>query len=370
MNPLFWKDRNVLITGHTGFKGSWLSLWLQRLGARVTGYSLPPPSHPSLYEVARVQESMRSVKGDVRDLGHLLSIVSDHRPEIIIHMAAQALVRRSYQDPVGTYATNIMGTVNILEAARRVGSARVMIIVTSDKCYENREWLWGYRENDPMGGNDPYSSSKGCAELVTAAYRRSFFHRDGQLPGGMAVATARAGNVIGGGDWAEDRIVPDVMNALLEGRPAVVRRPDAVRPWQYVLEPLHGYLRLAEYLWEHGPECDSGWNFGPHDGEALQVRRLVGKLTELWGDGAGWTTDGPAGPPESHYLRLDCSKARNLLNWSMTTDLPAALGRIVSWYRAYQRGEEMRRVTEEEIASFEEALREEDAPAAPCLRFS
>ena len=367
--PLFWKNRKVLITGHTGFKGSWLSLWLQRMGAHVTGYALPSPSDPSLFELAQVSGRMESIVGDVRDLEHLTAVISKQRPEIIVHMAAQALVRHSYSSPVETYATNVMGTVNILEANRRTKCAKVMIIVTSDKCYENREWLWGYRENDPMGGNDPYSNSKGCAELVTSAYRNSFFPDIDYSRHGVAIASARAGNVIGGGDWARDRIIPDIMRAFIEKRPVIIRSPNAVRPWQHVLDPLHGYLCLSERLWERGPEFGGGWNFGPDDGDTRPVSWLVETLIDLWGEGAGWEMDKDINPQEAHCLKLDCSKAKSLLAWSTRLDLDTALRWTVDWYRAYQQKEDMRGVTEAEIARFEEILTEGEhaSPAVQIL---
>ena len=246
INKAFWANKRVMITGHTGFKGSWLSLWLQTMGAYVTGYSLSPPTRPSLFEAARVAEGMKSVTGDVRDFDHVTAVISEHKPEIIIHMAAQSLVRYSYKNPLETYTTNVIGTVNVLEAVRVTPGVKVVIIVTSDKCYENKEWLWGYRENDRIGGYDPYSSSKGCAELVTAAYRNSYFSEKQYEVHGVAVASVRAGNVIGGGDWSDDRLVPDIVRAFKENRPVIIRNPQSIRPWQYVLEPLHGYLCLSE----------------------------------------------------------------------------------------------------------------------------
>lgn len=307
MNPAFWPGRRVLVTGHTGFKGGWLSLWLQQLGAAVTGYALAPPSRPSLFETARVGESMDSTVGDVRDFDTLQATVAKYRPEIVFHLAAQPLVVPSYQQPVETYATNIMGTVHLLEAVRQVGGVRVVVNVTSDKCYANREWLWGYRENEPMGGEDPYSSSKGCAELVTAAYRASFFPPADYARHGLALASARAGNVIGGGDWAAHRLIPDMIRAFQASRPTSIRCPEAVRPWQHVLEPLSGYLTLAEHLWIEGPALAEGWNFGPREHDARPVRWLVDRLAELWSDDASWEPDGEPHPHEAHYLKLDCA---------------------------------------------------------------
>ena len=353
MNSSFWAERKVLITGHTGFKGSWLSLWLQRLGADVVGYSLPPPTLPNLHDVARVSEGMASVLGDVRDLQHLQATLDDHCPEIVFHMAAQPLVRRSYQDPVDTYATNVMGTVNVLEAARRSRGVRVVICITSDKCYENREWLWGYRENDPMGGRDPYSSSKGCAELVISAYRHSFFRAEEYQHHQVAVASARAGNMIGGGDWAKDRLIPDAVAALMEHRPVSIRFPNAIRPWQHVLDPLHGYLILTEQLWAHGSEYAQAWNFGPRSEDARTVAWVVERLNDLWGEGAGYEIDPGQHPYESHYLKLDCSKAESLLPWSPKLRLSTALEWVVEWYQSYQRQEDVRRLTEAQIARYE-----------------
>ena len=272
VNSAFWKDKRVLLTGHTGFKGSWLSLWLQSMGAQVTGYALAPPSNPSLFDVAEVGKGMTSIIGDIGDLERLRAVFAEHKPEIVIHMAAQALVRYSYVEPVETYSTNVMGTVNLLEAVRGTDSVRAVVNVTSDKCYENREWVWGYRENEAMGGFDPYSNSKGCAELVTAAYRNSYFHPGQYKEHGVAIASGRAGNVIGGGDWADDRLIPDIMRAITQGKPVNIRNPHAIRPWQHVLEPLSGYLLLAQKLFEDGPAYAEGWNFGPNDEDAKPVQ--------------------------------------------------------------------------------------------------
>lgn len=354
MDRAFWSGKRVLITGHTGFKGSWLSLWLQRMGAQVIGYALAPPTEPSLFEIAGVADGMTHILGDVRDLERLQAVLAEHRPEVVIHMAAQPLVRYSYQHPVETYATNVMGTVHLLEAVRHTEGVRVVVCVTSDKCYENREWVWGYRENEPMGGHDPYSSSKGCAELVISAYRRSFFPPEEYARHGVAVASVRAGNVIGGGDWAQDRLIPDIMRAFLEGRPVVIRSPGAIRPWQHVLEPLGGYLLLAERLWERGPEFAEAWNFGPNDDDARPVAWIVEYLATRWGEGARWELDSGRHPHEAHYLKLDCSKAKNLLGWFPRLNLATALDWVVEWYRGHQRGEDMRRLTESQIARYEE----------------
>jgi len=353
MNKAFWRDKKVLVTGHTGFKGSWLSLWLQKLGADVIGYALSPPTEPSLFEVAHVANGMTSVIGDVRDLEHLQRIMTEHRPEIVIHMAAQPLVRYSYKYPVETYSTNVMGTVNMLEAVRQSESVRVVVCITSDKCYENKEWLWGYRENEPLGGRDPYSSSKGCAELVIAAYRHSYFPPEAYQHHGVALASARAGNVIGGGDWAKDRLIPDIMDAIMDNRPVIIRSPNAIRPWQHVLEPLNGYLCLVEQLWMHGPKFAQAWNFGPNGENAKTVSWIVEYLTNLWGGGARWELDSAQHPHEATYLKLDCSKAKSLLGWSPRLCLPTTLEWTVKWYQGYQRNQDMRHLTETQIARYE-----------------
>lgn len=351
MNPdkEFWAGKRVLVTGHTGFKGSWLSIWLQRMGADVTGYSLSPPTSPNMFEDARVAQGMHSCTGDIRDLDTLQGVVSGRQPEIILHLAAQPLVRYSYTNPVETYATNVMGTVNLLEAARHAGSVRVILCITSDKCYENREWLWGYRENEPMGGHDPYSSSKGCSELVIAAYRHSYF--SGQQS--VAVASARAGNVIGGGDWAEDRLIPDIVRAMMSACKVIIRNPEAIRPWQHVLEPLSGYLLLAEGLWRDPERYAGGCNFGPHDSDARPVSWIADRLTCIWGGDAGWSLDGREHPYEARYLKLDISKARMLLKYEPRLDLGLALEWVAQWYLAYQRGDNVRLLTEQQIKAFE-----------------
>jgi len=354
MKPWFWRDKKVLITGHTGFKGSWLSLWLQQLGADVVGFALAPPTSPSLFDVARVADGMTSLEGDVRDLGQLDAAIRKHRPEIVIHMAAQSLVRHSYDHPVETFATNVMGTVNLLDAARRSDSVRVILNITSDKCYENKEWLWSYRENEPMGGHDPYSSSKGCAELVTSAYRESYFSGERS---GVVVASARAGNVIGGGDWAKDRLVPDIVAAFMENRPVVIRYPAAIRPWQHVLEPLSGYLLLIEHLWEQGETFAGGWNYGPREEDARPVMWIVERLVELWGEGASFELDDKQQHPhEANYLKLDSSKARQLLKWKPQLNLPVALEWVVNWYRAYHGGDDLRDMTEAQIRDYQKGL--------------
>ncbi|NOT14840.1 MAG: CDP-glucose 4,6-dehydratase [Methylotenera sp.] len=349
MNPAFWQGKRVLLTGHTGFKGSWLSLWLQSMGANMIGYALAPPTTPSLFDVAKVEQGMTSIIGDIRDLAHLRTVFAEYKPEIVIHMAAQALVRYSYVEPVETYSTNVMGTVNILEAVRGTSSVKAVVNVTSDKCYENREWAWGYRENEALGGFDPYSSSKGCAELVTAAYRNSYFHPEKYQAHGVAIASGRAGNVIGGGDWAEDRLIPDMMRAITQGQPVSIRNPDSIRPWQHVLEPLSGYLLLAQKLYEEGAGFAEGWNFGPNDDDTKPVQWIVERLTKDWGDGAKWELDGSEHPHEAHYLKLDCSKAKARLNWAPKWSLEEALSKITDWQKKYQSGKNMKEVTLQQI---------------------
>jgi CDP-glucose 4,6-dehydratase len=348
MNPSFWSDKKVFLTGHTGFKGSWLSLWLQQLGAEVTGYALPPPTDPSLFDVARVAQGMKSVIGDIRDGVMLNNAMREAAPDIVIHMAAQPLVRRSYVDPVETYSTNVMGTVHLLEAVRQTPSVRAVVNVTTDKCYENKEWVWGYRESEPMGGFDPYSSSKGCAELVTSAYRRSFFQEKE-----IALASARAGNVIGGGDWAADRLIPDILRAFEKNQPVIIRNPYATRPWQHVLEPLSGYLTLAERLCTDGQTCAEGWNFGPHDDDARPVRWIVEHLASSWGNGATWQLDGGEHPHEANYLKLDISKAKARLGWQPHWALQAALQASVHWHQQWLAGANMQAVTLGQINQYQ-----------------
>jgi CDP-glucose 4,6-dehydratase len=339
MNSAFWQKKRVLVTGHTGFKGSWLSLWLQMMGAQVIGYSLSPPTSPSLFQVARVADDMHSIIGDIRDLNRLQSVISEHRPEIVFHLAAQAIVRDSYKDPLDTFDTNIMGTAKVLEAIRRAEGIRAAVMITSDKCYENREWHWGYREIDPLGGFDPYSSSKGCAELVTSAYRRSFFDDcDDNQTGTTAISSARAGNVIGGGDWGTDRLVPDILKSFMAKETVIIRNPTAIRPWQFVLEPLRGYLMLAEGLCSDRRRFSSAWNFGPDDQSAKPVQWIVSRLARMWGEGAAWRHEQAVHPHEAHYLKLDCSKANAQLSWQPLIDLHHTLELIVQWYRLYHDG--------------------------------
>lgn len=356
MSQNFWAGKKVLITGHTGFKGSWLALWLQSMGAKVCGFALSPPSSPSLFDVARIGEGISSHIGDIRDFEHLKSILIKEKPEVIFHLAAQSLVRRSYSNPIETYSANVMGTVHLLEAIRQVEGVRVVVNITSDKCYENREWIWGYRENDAMGGYDPYSSSKGCAELVASAYRNSFFNAADYAEHGVALSSVRAGNVIGGGDWAEDRLIPDMLRAIESGQPVMIRNPNAVRPWQHVLEPLAGYLLLAEKMWESGPEFSEGWNFGPNDDDAKPVEWIVNEMTGQWQEGASWKIDGRDHPHEAHYLKLDCSKAKNRIGWHPRWGIEQALRQIIVWHRAYLAGDDMRKITLKQISDYHEPL--------------
>ena len=353
MNPSFWRGKRVFLTGHTGFKGGWLSLWLQQLGADLTGYALHPPTQPNLFEKARVGEGMTSVIGDIRDGAKLMAVMRDSAPDIVIHMAAQPLVRHSYIDPVETYSTNVMGTVHFLEAVRQCANARAVVNVTTDKCYENREWLWPYRENDAMGGYDPYSSSKGCAELVTAAYRNSYFNAKSQAQNQLALASARAGNVIGGGDWTEDRLVPDILRAFSRGEPVMIRNPHAVRPWQHVLEPLRGYLMLAERLFSEGATFADAFNFGPCEDDARAVEWVVRQLATKWGGPAVWRLDGANHPHEASLLRLDISKAAFQLAWRPVLNLDEGLQLTLDWARANLEGQDMHAYTNVQINDYQ-----------------
>ncbi len=339
--PDFWRGKRVFLTGHTGFKGSWLSLWLQQMGATVTGYALAPNTTPAMFAVAQVGNGMTSIIGDVRDFAMLDATIKAAQPEIVLHLAAQPLVRLSYAEPRETYATNVMGTVNLLDAVRTTPSVRAVVVVTSDKCYENRELgsaHGGYVETDAMGGYDPYSSSKGAAELVTAAYRQSYFHPDRYAEHGVAVASARAGNVIGGGDWCEDRLIPDFIRAMTACDVLKIRNPHATRPWQHVLEPLAGYLQLAEHLVIDGAKFASAWNFGPADNDAHPVDWIAERLVGLWKNGAAWQLDGGNHPHEAKYLKLDSTKARTQLGWAPKLRLEDALGWWVAWYQAHGTG--------------------------------
>jgi CDP-glucose 4,6-dehydratase len=345
MTPEFWSGKSVLLTGHTGFKGSWLALWLQRLGARVHGYSRRPTTEPSLFEVARVGEGVAGVEGDIRDLAQLKAAMAASRPELVFHLAAQALVRQGYLDPVETITSNVVGTMNVLEAVRDTPSVKAVVVVTSDKCYDNREWLWPYREYEALGGRDPYSASKACAEIVTAAWRASFLAERG-----VSVATARAGNVVGGGDWAPDRLVPDALRAWQKGEPLEVRYPNAVRPWQHVLDPLAGYLQLAERLYEG--QAAEAWNFGLPDTDMRSVGELLDRLAGLWGEAARWVADPREHPHEAGLLRLDSSRARTMLGWRPKYPIDQALERVVEWHRGWLAGEDMRAFTLDQIDQY------------------
>ena len=344
----FWNGKKVFITGHTGFKGSWLSLWLQSMGALVKGYALEPPTSPSLFVEAKVANNMESEIGDIRNLDTLKASMTAFNPDVLIHMAAQPLVRLSYLEPVETYAINVMGTVNVLESARSCSNLKAIVSVTTDKCYENKEWEWGYRENEPMGGHDPYSNSKGCAELVTSAYRKSFFNS----PGTPSLASARAGNVIGGGDWAEDRLIPDILKSFESNKPVIIRNPLSTRPWQHVLEPLSGYLVLAQQLFSKGDEFAEGWNFGPKEEDSKPISWILDKMLTDWGNGAGWELDTNNNPHEAKFLKLDCSKAAYKLHWQPRWDLEYTLRTIVSWHQKWSEGKNMNEICLQEIARY------------------
>jgi CDP-glucose 4,6-dehydratase len=347
VNAGFWRGRRVLVTGHTGFKGSWLSLWLTAMGAEVTGLAHGVPTQPSLFELTRCEEHVRTVRADVRDAEAVRSALAQARPEVVLHLAAQPLVRLSFREPRETFEINVMGTVNVLEAVRLVPGVRAVVNVTSDKCYENREWEWPYREDESMGGHDPYSSSKGASELVTTAYRRSFFSE----PDGPRLASARAGNVIGGGDWGADRLIPDLMRAALAGERVEIRNPAATRPWQHVLNPLSGYLALAERIWDDAAAA-TAWNFGPAEAEARPVGWIVNRLADLWPGELRWEHDVAAHPHEAHHLKVDSSRARSRLGWSPRWGLERALESIVEWYAALRSGEEMRAVSLAQLDAF------------------
>ncbi len=348
----FWQDKKVLVTGHTGFKGSWLCLWLQAWGAKVTGFALSPPTQPSLFEQARVAENMDSVIGDIRDAAAIQALLKKVQPEIVFHLAAQPLVRYSYQQPLETYATNVMGTLHLLEAIRQVDCVRAVVMITSDKCYENKEWDWGYRENDPLGGHDPYSSSKACAEILIASYRNSYFHPALFGMHRTAIASARAGNVIGGGDWAQDRLIPDIIRALSAQQIIKVRYPHAIRPWQHVLEPLAGYLQLAEKLYLEGSPYAQAWNFASPAEDAKTVRWIAEKMCVLWGGVTGWQPEAGEHPHEARYLQLDCAKAHAKLSWFPRWQLSTTLEKIVQWHQAEQQGMDMQLVCLAQIQKY------------------
>lgn len=353
INRSFWKDRKVFVTGHTGFKGTWISLWLHSMGAEVTGYALNPPTEPSIFELCNINDLIKSIIADVRDRETLSRAMTDADPEIVIHMAAQPLVRESYRYPVETYETNVMGTVNLLEAVKDCNSVKAVVNVTTDKCYENKEWVWGYREDEPMGGYDPYSNSKACSELVTSSYRSSFFNAKDYHVHGVALASARAGNVIGGGDWAADRLIPDCIRSLIKGEEIIIRSPNAIRPWQHVLEPLSGYLALAEKLVKYGSKYAEGWNFGPDDNDAKTVEWIVDKMCEKWGQESSFRIDNAGHPHEANFLKLDCSKAKFQLGWYPKWSLETALDKVIEWTLAYKEGKNLREISLNQIKEYE-----------------
>lgn len=352
MNTSFWKNKKVLITGHTGFKGSWLCLLLHKLDADISGFALEAPTNPSLFSICNINTFVDSTIADIRDYNAIYKTIERVKPEIIIHMAAQPLVRESYKNPVETYQTNVMGTVNLLDSIRLIGGVRAVVNVTTDKCYENKEWAWGYRENEPMGGYDPYSNSKGCSELVTSSFRNSFFNTATYSQHGVALASGRAGNVIGGGDWATDRLIPDIIKAIAQGEKVKIRSPFAIRPWQHVLEPLSGYLTLAEKLYTHGTQYAEGWNFGPVDDDAKTVEWIVQKLCAKWGNKASYEIDKNPQPHEATYLKLDCSKARQILQWNPRWRLEKTLDTIVEFTKAYQNNENITDVCDKQITDY------------------
>ncbi len=347
VSDAFWSGRRVFLTGHTGFKGSWLAIWLARMGAHVTGFALPA-EEPSLFRMAGVAELITHVEGDIRDMAAVERVMVDCDPEVVFHLAAQPLVRESYATPVETFATNVQGTVHVLDACRRAPSLKAVVCVTSDKCYENNEWVWPYRENDPMGGHDPYSASKGAAELVISAYRRSFFGPSSQ---GARIASVRAGNVIGGGDWAKDRLIPDIVRALAAGQPPLIRSPGAIRPWQHVLEALGGYLLIAGRLLQGHDWAATAWNFGPADSDVQRVDWIADRLTAQWGV-AGWQRGTESGPHEANILKLDCAKARSVLGWKPTLTLGDALAMIVDWHRPVADGADPRKITYSQLDEY------------------
>lgn len=353
VDPFFWRGKKVFLTGHTGFKGSWLSLWLTSMGAKVTGYALAPNTTPNLFSILGIEALIeRSHIADICDLEKLQNAMIEIRPDVVIHMAAQPLVRYSYANPVETYATNVMGTIHVLESTRSIDSVRATVVVTTDKCYENTERLEGYRESEPMGGHDPYSNSKGCAELVTAAYRQSYFPESKFLEHRHAIASARAGNVLGGGDWSEDRLIPDAIKAFEIRQSLNIRNPLATRPWQHVLEPLSGYLVLAQALYQNGPQYMGAWNFGPRDEDVKTVKEVVDLLISKWASPAAWEQDPGSHPHEAHSLRLNISKAQEQLGWAPKWSLDAAIDHIVSWQQAYQNKQDMKAISLSQIHSY------------------
>jgi len=353
MNKEFWNDKTVLLTGHTGFKGSWLSLWLQKLHVNLIGFSKSIPTKPSLFQLANVEDGMTSIMGNVCDYEKICQVLKEYKPEIIIHMAAQAILRESYKDPLETFSTNVMGTVNLLESIRKEGEARVILNVTSDKCYEPNNSPQSYQETDRLGGNDPYSNSKACSELITSSFRNSFFNPNNYKEHKVALATCRAGNVIGGGDWGKDRLIPDIMLGVFNNQDISIRYPDAIRPWQHVLDPLNGYLILAEKLWSTGSDFAEGWNFGPMDSGGKSVKWIIDKITELWGHDIKWNIDKNFKPPEEGFLKLNCSKVKQRLDWEPKLKLEKGLEWTIDWYKQYQQNNDMRIFTEKQIDNFQ-----------------
>lgn len=349
INSKFWNGRRVFLTGHTGFKGSWLSLWLSELGAELTGYSLSPPTSPSLFVEAKAEKKMfKSTIGDIKDLKGLTAAMQNAKPEIVIHMAAQSLVHESYSNPIETYNCNVMGTINVFESILKTDSIKAVINVTTDKCYENKEWQWGYRENDRLGGHDPYSASKACSELISSSYNNSFFKEKK-----IALATARAGNVIGGGDWAKDRLIPDIIRGFIEHRTVLIRSPDSIRPWQHVLEPLSGYLALSERLISEPDKFSSSWNFGPNDNDAIPVSSLTEIMVNKWGRDSAWKCDDKLFPHEAYYLKLDSSKSKALLNWLPSWNITNALDKTTEWYKAWNNNEDMEKFSISQIRGYQ-----------------
>ncbi len=360
--PAFpWQNKRVFLTGHTGFKGGWLALWLSHLGANVRGYALDPNTIPNLFTATRLHEKLEDLRGDIRNPATLESAIHDFAPEVIFHLAAQPLVRASYEDPIGTYETNVIGTARILDAVRRTPSVKAVVVVTTDKCYENQETLRPYKETDPLGGYDPYSSSKACAEIATASFRQSYFHPDKLADHGVAIASARAGNVIGGGDWSTDRLIPDLIRGFLAGSPVLIRHPHAIRPWQHVLEPLHGYITLAEKLLTpdrvHAAPYATAYNFGPAEIDAQPVAWIADRMATFWGNGASWVLDKSPTPHEAHYLKLDATRAHIDLRWTPRLNLEIALQWLVEWYRAHQSGSDMQSITLNQITAYESLIK-------------
>jgi len=352
VNSDFWQGKRVFLTGHTGFKGSWLSLWLKMMGAEILGFSTGPLTNPNLYSILSLDSLLLNITGDILDYKILSKAISKFKPQIVIHMAAQSLVRRSYNSPLETIAVNITGTANLLEACRIAKDLKVILNVTSDKCYKNQEWLWGYRENEQLGGIDPYSCSKSCSELITKSYRESFFNQKDYDKHGVAIATARAGNVIGGGDWSEDRLIPDCILALTAGKKIKLRNPNSIRPWQYVLDPLHGYLLLIEKLFESGPRFSGSWNFGPNEDDAKEVRWIVDTICRKMNHKPGYETNSETQPHEANFLKLDCSKSKSLLKWKPKMRLAESINEIIFWTKAYMEGKDMKQISIDQVNSF------------------